>query len=51
MGNGKNVQDKKFVQDTCREISIDLMRMMKNILIIGFNNLMNYCVLKNGRLD
>ena len=51
MDSGKNVQDRIYAQDIYRGINIGQMRDKKNISIIGFNNLMKFSVLKNGKLD
>ena len=51
MDNGKNVLSRIYAQDTFQKINIGQMKVKKNILIIGFNNLMNFSVQKNGKLD
>jgi len=45
---GANVLSNIFVQITFQKINTEQMKEMKNILITGFNNLMNYYALKNG---
>ena len=51
MDSGKNVQDRIYAQDIYQGINIGRMRDKKNISIIGFNNLMNFSVLENGKSD
>jgi hypothetical protein len=51
MDNGENVQSNIFAQITFQKINTELTKEMKNILITGFNSMMSFYVLKNGKLD
>ena len=49
--NGMNVREITYVLITFQEINTDLMKGMRNILIIGSSSLTSFSVLRSGRSD